>query len=115
MLRSKFFSWLAGALFFTALFLGIFVFLKVSALSKLTLYLLICFLVSLVRILKGPSAADRAVATDMFGILIIGFCGLMSVYTGKDWYIDIAIAWALQSFIGVLALAKFLEGRNFDD
>ncbi len=115
MLRSRFFRWLLGLLFFAALFIGIFVFLDAGALSKLTLYLLICFMISLVRIFKGPSAADRAVATDMFGILIIGFCGLMCVFTGKDWYIDIAIAWALQSFIGVLALAKFLEGRNFDD
>jgi len=81
----------------------------------LCLYLLICFVLSLIRVLKGPTAADRSVATDIFGILVIGFCAILAVYTGKDWYMDIAIAWALQSFIGVLALAKFLEGKNFDE
>jgi multicomponent Na+:H+ antiporter subunit F len=112
---TRFIRWLLGLAFFTGLILLIFTYLKVSALSKLTLYLLICFLVSLVRILKGPTAADRVVATDMFGILVIGFCGLLAFYTGRGWYMDIAIAWALQSFIGVLALAKFLEGKGFDE
>jgi multicomponent Na+:H+ antiporter subunit F len=49
------------------------------------------------------------------GILIVGFCAILSIPTGRDWYIDIAIAWALQSFIGALALAKYLEGRGFDE
>jgi len=69
----------------------------------------------LFRILKGPTAADRAVSIDMLGILIVGFCAILGIATGRSWYIDIAIVWALQSFIATLALAKFLEGRSFDD
>lgn len=67
------------------------------------------------RIIKGPTPADRAVALDILGILIIGFCAILGIPTGRDWYIDIGIAWALQSFISILALGKYLEGRNFDD
>ena len=93
----------------------IFTFLKIDPVGKLMLYLLISFFLALYRILRGPTAADRSVATDVLGIIIIGFCAILAVYTGRDWYIDIAIAWALQSFIGTLALAKFLEGRNFDE
>jgi len=70
---------------------------------------------ALYRVVKGPTAADRSVAVDVLGILVIGICAILAVFTGKSWYMDIAIAWALQSFIGVLALAKYLEGRNFDD
>ena len=51
----------------------------------------------------------------MLGILIVGFCGLMAVATGRAFYLDVALAWALLSFIGTIALAKFLEGRHFDD
>jgi len=65
--------------------------------------------------MRGPTPADRAVAVDTLGILIVGFCAVLSISTGRDWYIDIAIAWALQSFIGALALAKYLEGRGFDE
>lgn len=69
----------------------------------------------LYRIAKGPTAADRAVTLDMLGVLIIGFCVITGISTGRSWYIDIAIAWALQSFIATLALAKFLEGKSLDD
>jgi len=69
----------------------------------------------LYRIFRGPSAADRAVAIDILGVLVLGFCALLSIPTGRSWYIDIGIAWALQSFIATLALAKYLEGRDLDD
>jgi len=74
-----------------------------------------CGALCLWRILRGPTSADRAVAIDILGILILGFCAILGISTGRDWYIDIGIAWALQSFISTLALAKYLEGRNFDE
>ncbi|MBL7197784.1 MAG: cation:proton antiporter [Candidatus Omnitrophica bacterium] len=76
---------------------------------------LISCLLCLYRIFRGPTAADRAVAIDILGILILGFCAVLSIPTGRGWYIDIGIAWALQSFIATLALAKYLEGRDLDD
>ena len=76
--------------------------------------LLLCCLFCLFRILRGPTAPDRAVSLDILGTLIVGLCAIISIPTGRSWYIDISIAWALQSFIGSLALAKYLEGRNFD-
>lgn len=79
------------------------------------LFLFLCSTFCLHRIFKGPTAADRAVSIDILGILIIGFCVILGIITKRDWYIDIGIAWALQSFIGTLALAKYLEGRNFDE
>jgi len=69
----------------------------------------------LARIIRGPTAADRVVAIDILGILIVGICSLLGIPTGRSWYIDIGIAWALQSFIGALALAKYLEGKEFDE
>ena len=69
----------------------------------------------LLRVLFGPTAADRIVAVDILGILIVGICGVLALTTGRSWYLDIGIVWALQSFIGSLALAKFLEGRRYDD
>ena len=77
--------------------------------------LFFCALFCLWRILKGPTPADRAVAIDILGILVLGFCAILGIATGRGWYIDIGIAWALQSFISTLALAKYLEGRNFDE
>lgn len=88
---------------------------EMPVMTKFLLPFLLSGFLALFRIWRGPTAADRAVATDVLGILVIGVCAMMAVFTKKFWYMDIAIAWALQSFIGVLALAKYLEGRNFDD
>lgn len=77
--------------------------------------LCVCCFLCLYRIGRGPTAPDRTVAIDILGIVIVGFCALFAMVTGKDFYINIAIAWSLLSFIGTIALAKFLDGRSFDD
>jgi len=77
--------------------------------------LIVCCILCLIRIMFGPTPADRAVAIDILGIVVVGFCAILCIPTGRSWYIDIGIAWALQSFIGTLALAKYLEGRSLDE
>lgn len=83
--------------------------------SRAFLWLLISAVMCLYRILRGPTAPDRAVAINSLGILIVGFCAILGVSTGRDWYIDIGIAWALQNFIGIIAISKYLEGKDFDE
>ena len=114
--------WLAGLVLIIFVFIGIAFYSVPSLLEWQSVFLKHCFLIlffcasfCLWRILKGPTAADRAVAIDILGILILGFCAILGISTGRDWYIDIGIAWALQSFISTLALAKYMEGRNFDE
>ncbi len=81
------------------------------ALSVLFLGSLLC----LYRIDRGPTAPDRTIAIDILGTLMVGFCCVMALISGQDYYMNIAIAWALTSFVGTLALAKYLEGRCYDD
>lgn len=73
-----------------------------------------CSALCLYRIARGPTAPDRTVAIDILGTLVVGYCCLMAISTKHDYYINIAIAWALISFVGTLALAKYLEGRSYD-
>ena len=81
----------------------------------LFMMLLVCCFMCLYRVARGPTAPDRTVAIDILGIVIVSFCGLLAVVTGKDFFINLAITWALLSFIGTIALAKYLEGRGFDE
>ncbi len=114
--------WLIGLLAITAV-LGAILFYPLPSLMEWQSPLLkhcftvffLCALFCLWRIARGPTTADRAVAVDILGILILGFCAVLEIPTGRDWYLDIGIAWALQSFISTLALAKYLEGRGFDE
>ncbi len=118
-------KWLIGLIALAAVFAAIFLLPAKSLLgselpfSKLytraLFILLLCLGLCLFRILRGPTPADRIVTIDIIGILIVGLCAIISIPTGRSWYIDIGIAWALQSFIGTLALAKYLEGKHFDD
>ena len=77
--------------------------------------LVVCSYLCLYRIGHGPTAPDRTVAIDILGVILVGFCSLMALVTGRDFYLNLALAWALLSFIGTLALAKYLEGRGFDE
>lgn len=76
--------------------------------------LLLGSLMCLYRMGAGPTAPDRTVAIDILGTLMVGFCCITAMISGQDYYMNIAIAWALTSFIGTLALAKYLEGRCYD-
>lgn len=82
--------------------------------SALTLFVFGIFL-CLARLISGPTAPDRAVAIEIMGIILVGFCTVISILTGEEFYMSAAIAWALLSFIGSLALGKYLEGKNFDE
>jgi len=79
------------------------------------LLLLFSGFLCLYRIAKGPTPPDRTVAIDILGTLMVGFCAIITWITGRDFYMNIGITWALLSFIGTIALAKYLEGRDFDD
>ncbi|MCD6595529.1 hypothetical protein J7L68_07640 [bacterium] len=67
------------------------------------------------RMGKGPTPPDRAVTLDILGTLMVGFCAILALITGKDFYMNIAISWALLSYVGSIAIAKFLENRSFDE
>ncbi len=69
----------------------------------------------LFRIFRGPTIADRMVGVDIMGILFVGITAITGILYDLSYLIDIAIAVALISFVGTLALAKYLERRTLDD
>lgn len=66
-------------------------------------------LISLLRMLKGPTAADRVVALDVMTIISISLIVFISSLANRIIYIDVALVYALISFIGVVAIARYLE------
>ncbi len=121
----KILRWLIGTVLLTGIVIFIiirpFPFLFCPSLPHMALVgraiyvIVLACLFCLYRIWRGPTGADRIVAIDILGIMIVGLCAILSIATGRNWYIDIGIAWALQSFIGALALSKYLEGRGFEE
>ena len=81
----------------------------VQAASRLALVLLLVSMaLALVRLIKGPQAADRVVALDLISVLIVAFLGAFTVYSGHKSFLDVAIAYALVAFLGTVALSRYL-------
>lgn len=70
---------------------------------------------SFIRVLFGPSMADRMVGIDIFGILVVGVCALLVIKTGRLFLIDVAIAWIVLGFIATITLAKYLTRKKLDE
>lgn len=73
--------------------------------------LLLALVLSVVRVLRGPTTGDRIVAIDLFGVLAVAFIALLAILTDRVVYLDAAIALALVAFFGTVAYARFMEQR----
>lgn len=69
----------------------------------------VAFLLALWRFFKGPSPADRVVAFDVLTIVGITGIGLVALAEGRGIYLDVALVYALLSFLGVIVVARYLE------
>ncbi|MEO5343499.1 MAG: monovalent cation/H+ antiporter complex subunit F [Gammaproteobacteria bacterium SHHR-1] len=72
----------------------------------------VAFLFALVRFIKGPTAADRVVAFDVMTIVSISFIVFIALLAERVIYLDVALVYALLSFLGVIVFARYLE-RGF--
>ncbi|KQC06982.1 MAG: cation:proton antiporter [Candidatus Cloacimonas sp. SDB] len=67
---------------------------------------------SFIRLIKGPTIADRAVSLDVMTIIAISIIVYIAAITGRIIYLDVALVYGLISFLGVVAIARYLE-RGF--
>ncbi len=71
-------------------------------------------LFAVIRLLKGPTPADRVVALDTFNIIVIGVIALLAYSFENSLYLDIAIVYAILAFIETIVFARYLEGNHGD-
>ena len=73
------------------------------------LLLAIAIVLAFVRIQRGPSLADRVVALDGIAATIVAAAVLYALQTGLAVFVDVALAMALVTFLGTIALARAIE------
>jgi len=73
------------------------------------LFLIMSFILTFIRFVKGPSIADRIVAFDLMVIIMMGIIILFSIRVSKIVFLDAVIIMALISFLGTVAYARYLE------
>ncbi|MEA1898003.1 MAG: monovalent cation/H+ antiporter complex subunit F [Bacteroidota bacterium] len=62
------------------------------------------------RIIKGPTAADRVLALDTLTTISVSGMVLMAYVFNRFIYLDVALIYGVLGFIGVIVLARYLEG-----
>ncbi len=73
------------------------------------LAILVVMAIVLVRALKGPTVYDRILAVNIFGTKTVLLLALLAFISGRLDVLDIALAYALMNFIGVIAALRFFE------
>jgi multicomponent Na+:H+ antiporter subunit F len=68
-------------------------------------------LFAVLRLLIGPSVADRVVSLDTFNVIVIGTIVLLSFVFERALYLDIAIIYAILAFLETIVFARYLEGH----
>ena len=77
--------------------------------------ILLTMILALARALMGPSVYDRVLAVNMFGTKTVLLLSVVAFLYGRPDFLDLALAYALINFIGILAVLQFFENRHGQD
>lgn len=76
--------------------------------------LVLCMVGASVRVFRGPTPVDRLQAVDLVTVILTAIVALLGVVQDSPLLIDLGIAFAAFSFIGTLAVSRFIrEGKVF--
>lgn len=80
--------------------------LEISAFGLMALALLL----SLLRFGLGPRTPDRLVAADTLSVITTAGLAGVAALLGSPLYLDVALVYGVLAFVGVVALARAIEG-----
>ncbi len=72
--------------------------------------LAVLILLSVIRSVLGPHIADRIIAVNMVGTMIISIISILSVYYAESYLEDISLIYAMLSFLAVVVLCRVYTG-----
>lgn len=74
------------------------------------IFLAVMTVLCLVRAIIGPRIADRIVAVNMMGTMVIVMIAVLSLMLGEEYLADICVIYAMISFLAVIVLTKVYMG-----
>ncbi len=63
----------------------------------------------IIRMIIGPTAADRAIAMDTATTVSVALLVLLGFVFDRYVYLDVALVYSIISFVGLIAIARYLE------
>lgn len=79
-------------------------------LTGAVIVLAVLIIVSIIRSVRGPRIADRIIAVNMIGTMVIMIIAILSVYLEESYLVDVCLIYAMISFLGVVVLCKVYTG-----
>lgn len=79
-------------------------------LTAILIILAVMIMLCLLRAIIGPRIADRIVATNMMGTLVIAIIAILAVMLEEGYLADICVIYAMISFLAVIVLTKVYMG-----
>ena len=77
-----------------------------------TVLFTVLILTVLVRSILGPRFTDRIVAVNVLNTMVIAVISLLAVWLGEDYLVDVALVYALLSFLTVVVISRIVVGRR---
>lgn len=75
-------------------------------------FLMVSMILTLIRLLKGPSVNDRIAAMDLISSIIMGIILVYALLIQNAIYFDVPVIISLISFIGTIAVSTYLKQKN---
>ena len=75
--------------------------------------MVVCIIITVARIFIGPGAPTRLVAFDTTNTLVVASLIMVAMMFNRALYIDVAIVYALLSYVMTLYVAKYIQGDKF--
>ncbi len=69
-------------------------------------------LLSLLRLILGPTAPDRVIAADTLAVMTTSGLVVLAALLGSALYLDVALVYGTLAFVGVVAIARAIEGNG---
>ncbi len=86
-------------------------FLQNAAVISLGL-LTLAFVLTIIRIMRGPTLPDRVLALDMLVSIGIAYIAVVAIKTSFMLYLDVAISLGLVGFLATVAFARYVQQRG---
>ncbi|MGM0446120.1 MAG: monovalent cation/H+ antiporter complex subunit F [Bacillota bacterium] len=74
-----------------------------------SILLAVLILLTLIRGIIGPTSLDRIIVINVIGTKTVAIMVLYAIIFGEYYFVDIALVYALISFIASISVAKYLE------
>lgn len=86
--------------------------LSIPVLDVVIFVLMGISVMSMVRVIIGPTPEDRLIGLNLVVAQVAGILVVIAVKFDRSIYLDVALVYAILGFIGILAIAKYLAGRQ---